>query len=234
MMPPEIRRAIIRWTLQSAAGVVGYAALLFWAAGRLDWLWGWAFIALLAAALLGHVIVLVPTNPALLAERQKGIRRTDAPRWDRWIAAFGAGLMPFISWAIAGLNVRFGWEAPMPIALHLIGLALGIAGWGMFLWALGANAFFSEAVRIQTERGHSVQSSGPYRFVRHPGYLGACLTFLGTPFLLGSRWALIPTLIGIALYVLRTALEDRYLHANLDGYTEYAQQTHYRLIPGLW
>jgi len=233
-MPPEIRRAIRRWSLQSAAGVVGYAALLFLAAVRIDWLWGWVFITLLTAALIGHVMVLVPTNPALLAERQKGTRRADAPRWDRWIVIFGAGLMPFAAWIVSGLNVRYGWEAPLPLTLHLVGLALGIAGWGLFLWALGSNAFFSEAVRIQTEREHSVQSSGSYRIVRHPGYLGACLTFLGTPLLLGSRWALIPTLIGIVLYVLRTALEDRFLHAKLDGYPENAESTRYRLIPGLW
>ncbi len=96
---------------------------------------------------------------------------------------------------------------------------------------MASNAFFAEGVRIQTERGHTVATGGPYCFVRHPGYSGAILSFVATPFLLGSWWALLPALAGSAPYVLRTALEDRTLRAELPGYEAYTQQTRYRLLP---
>jgi protein-S-isoprenylcysteine O-methyltransferase Ste14 len=109
-----------------------------------------------------------------------------------------------------------------------------VLGWALFMWAMGANAFFSEAVRIQEERGHTVVTDGPYRYVRHPGYVGAILALFATPLLLGSLWALIPAGLATIGYVVRTALEDKTLQEELDGYTEYAQQTRYRLLPGVW
>jgi protein-S-isoprenylcysteine O-methyltransferase Ste14 len=99
---------------------------------------------------------------------------------------------------------------------------------------MACNAFFAEGVRIQTERGHTVTSGGPYRYVRHPGYVGSILSQVATPFLLGSPWALIPSLASGALFVLRTYLEDKTLQAELPGYHEYAQKTRYRLLSGVW
>jgi len=89
-------------------------------------------------------------------------------------------------------------------------------------------------VRLQSDRGHSVISSGPYRWVRHPGYAGALLAYLFVPVLLDSLWAFIPTMITVGLYVVRTALEDRFLQQNLDGYRDYATRVRYRLLPGVW
>ena len=99
---------------------------------------------------------------------------------------------------------------------------------------MASNAFFVEGVRIQTERGHSVASSGPYHFVRHLGYVGAILAQVSTPFLLGSPWALIPSIASGVLYVVRTFIEDQTLKRELPGYAEYANQTRYRLLPGVW
>jgi protein-S-isoprenylcysteine O-methyltransferase Ste14 len=107
-------------------------------------------------------------------------------------------------------------------------------GYALFLWAMASNAFFAEGVRIQRERGHTVTAGGPYRYVRHPGYVGAILSQAATPFLLGSAWALIPTAASAALYVARTYLEDKTLREELPGYKEYAQQIRYRLLPGVW
>jgi protein-S-isoprenylcysteine O-methyltransferase Ste14 len=101
-------------------------------------------------------------------------------------------------------------------------------------WAMIENAFFSTAVRIQTDRGQTVCQTGPYRFVRHPGYVGFILQSLATPILLGSIWALLPGMAaGIAL-VVRTGFEDRALQVELPGYREYAQQIRFRLLPGFW
>jgi protein-S-isoprenylcysteine O-methyltransferase Ste14 len=135
---------------------------------------------------------------------------------------------------VAGLDVRFQWTAPLPLGYHIAGLLATSLGYALFLWAMASNAFFSQGVRIQAERGHMVATGGPYRYVRHPGYVGTILAQLGTPFLLGSPWALVPSGLSAALFVLRTWLEDKTLMQELPGYTEYAYQTPSRLLPGIW
>jgi protein-S-isoprenylcysteine O-methyltransferase Ste14 len=107
-------------------------------------------------------------------------------------------------------------------------------GFGLFLWAMASNAYFSEGVRIQEERGHTVATNGPYHYVRHPGYSGAILAQLATPLLLGSIWAVIPSLLSAGFYVIRTYLEDKTLILELPGYSDYVKQTRYRLLPWVW
>ena len=107
-------------------------------------------------------------------------------------------------------------------------------GFGFGSWALVSNAFFATTVRIQDERGHTVVSDGPYQYVRHPGYAGWGLSWVVTPLMLGSLWALIPAGLGAIALVVRTALEDRMLKEELDGYQDYAQRVRYRLLPGVW
>jgi len=231
---PETRREIVKWTVQSAFGLVGYALLLVLLANRLDWLWGWVLLIVVAGFLAAHPLILIPINPELLAEREKGLRGPGVKPWDRWVAGLAGGLFPMASWVIAGLDVRLGWTGPVSLAYHLGGLIVMVLGYALFLWAMASNAFFSEGVRIQQERGHTVATGGPYRYVRHPGYTGAILAQFATPFLLGSPWALLPSIASAALYVARTYLEDRMLRAELPGYVEYAQRTRYRLLPGLW
>ena len=130
--------------------------------------------------------------------------------------------------------MRFGWTGTVPVALHLGGLLVNMLGYALFLWAMVSNAFFAEGVRIQDERAHRVATDGPYRYVRHPGYAGAIVAGLATPFLLGSLWALIPAALSAGLYVVRTGLEDRTLMQELPGYIEYAERTRFRLFPGVW
>ena len=230
----EDRKTILKWCIQAAFGLAGYAAILFLAAGTWDWVWGWVFIGLMGIFLASHVVLLVPINPDLLVERAGGLRQEGGKRWDRWLAALAGGVFPIASWYVAGLDLRFAWSSPKPLAVHLIGMGLVALGYALFMWAMVSNAYFSEVVRIQEDRGHQVATDGPYRFVRHPGYSGAILSFLGSPLLLGSWWAFIPTAIGIGGYVLRTALEDKTLQLELEGYQAYTEQVHYRLIPGVW
>ena len=232
-MTPEVRRAIVQWIVQSALGMIGYGVLLFVAAGTVRWPWGWVLLALLTAFMAGHVVLLVPINPELLAEREKGVLAKGVKTWDKWIAMLGGGVLPIVSWLLAALEYSWRGEV-LPLAWHLLGVVVSVAGYGLFLWALRANAFFAEGVRIQEERGHTVASGGPYRYVRHPGYVGAILGLFGAPLVLGSVRALIPAVGAAALYVLRTYLEDRTLTAELPGYREYTHQTRYRLLPGVW
>ncbi len=138
------------------------------------------------------------------------------------------------SWIVAGLNERFGWAPEVGLNLQIGAAIITAVGYGIVVWAMAANAFFSPVVRIQSERGHQVASGGPYRFVRHPGYVGAMLFTVALPLMLGSWWALIPGSIGAVLYVIRTALEDRTLQEELEGYRAYTQTVKYRLCPGVW
>lgn len=232
-LTPEVRKAIIKWIVQTALGLVGYGLVLFLAAGTLDWIWAWLLLGVLAVYLMAHPLILVPRDPELLAERQKGFRGRGVKSWDKWINSLNGALM-IASWVVAGLDHRFGWTGPVPLACHVGGLGAVALGFALFLWAMACNAFFSEGVRIQEERGHVVASGGPYRLVRHPGYVGVILGQLGTPFLLGSAWALVPSLTLAALVVVRTSLEDRTLLNELPGYAEYTKQTRFRLLPGVW
>ena len=230
----EVRQKVRNWITEAAFGLAGYAALLFLSAGRLDWVWGWALLGVLAAFLAAHPLILIPINPELLAEREKGLRDPRMKAWDRWVSALAAGLFPIAAMLVAGLDVRFRWTDSFPLSLHLAGLVVSMLGYGLFLWAMASNAYFSEGVRIQGERGHTVATGGPYRYLRHPGYLGSILAMIATPFLLGSFWAAIPAAISAVLYILRTGLEDQTLIEELPGYAAYTRRTRFRLVPGIW
>ena len=118
--------------------------------------------------------------------------------------------------------------------MRILALVLLVAGYALGAYALIENRFFSGVVRIQTERGHKVISSGPYRWVRHPGYSSAFLSYLAAPVLLDSYWALLPAVLLLVGLVIRTRLEDCYLQENLEGYREYARKVRFRLLPGIW
>ncbi len=135
---------------------------------------------------------------------------------------------------LAGWDIRFGWTTGLPLWAEIAGLAAAMIGYALVVWATGSNAYFSQIVRIQTERGHTVAMGGPYRFVRHPAYIGMICVKLGTSAMLGSWLALVPGGVSAALLILRTVLEDRTLLAELTGYKAFAEQTRYRLIPGVW
>jgi len=134
---------------------------------------------------------------------------------------------------VAGLDVRAG-TATLPWVWFDVGVGLLVSAGIFGLWAMVTNEHFEQFVRIQTERGHRVVSSGPYRFVRHPGYVSAILGALATPLILGSARTFVPAGLVALLFVVRTALEDRTLRRELEGYSDYAQRTRYRLLPGAW
>jgi protein-S-isoprenylcysteine O-methyltransferase Ste14 len=132
------------------------------------------------------------------------------------------------------LDYRHAWSTPAPNSIKLIGVVVLIVSFIPLTWAMTVNRFFEGTVRIQTNRGHQVISSGPYRYIRHPGYVGVILQFIAVPLALGTAVAWIPAMMGAALYVCRTWLEDRTLEAELPGYADFARHTRYRLIPGVW
>jgi protein-S-isoprenylcysteine O-methyltransferase Ste14 len=140
----------------------------------------------------------------------------------------------FPLFVVAGLDHRFGWSPHFPSWLNVLGLALAAAGYGFAGWAFLENRFFSAVVRIQSERGHVVCDTGPYKIVRHPGYSGSVLASFAMALALDSVWTLIPATAAVVIAVVRTTLEDRTLQEELPGYRGYADRVRYRLIPGIY
>jgi protein-S-isoprenylcysteine O-methyltransferase Ste14 len=230
-MSPQVKRGVMRWAVRETMGVIMLGVLLFLAAGTTNWLAGWAMVIIMAGWVIGTAIVVIPRYPQLFAERvgpKKG-----AKTWDTvLLSLYGVAMM--ILWIVAGWDLRYSWSSGIGPVAQIGAMLLVIAGHAVVLWATGVNAFFSQIVRIQTERGHTVVNDGPYRYVRHPAYAGAILLVLGAPIMLGSWWALIPGVICAILMIARTSLEDKTLLAELPGYIEYVQRTRYRLLPGVW
>ena len=224
------KNATFRFALDQAVKLVGMAAIIFWSAGTINWWPGWALV-LLSAAWIVATIVILRDSPDLMAERL--VPRKGAKRWD--MAVVGVhGLVQFAVYVVGGLDRRFGWTAGLPLAAQLVALVTSCLSYALFGWATSSNPFFSLIVRIQTDRGHTVATGGPYRLVRHPGYLGGILLSPSLGLLLGSWWAFLIGLVDSLLMVLRTYLEDRDLKRELPGYSDYARQVRYRLLPGIW
>lgn len=208
-----------------------FIALIFGSAGTLKWVNGWIFIITLFGCVFFNLVVLLKVNPDVIEERSrlpKGTKKWDIVILSLLIAIIVATLI------VAGLDQKNGWSPPLGNWWMIIGIIMMILGDLIDLWAMAVNRWFAKAVAIQTERGHQVITTGPYRYVRHPGYVGWSIFWPGTPLILDSLWALVPALLSIVLMVIRTVLEDETLQKELPGYTEYASNVKYRLIPGVW
>lgn len=209
-----------------------WVVLVFVSAGRVNWLRGWVCSAIYLVT-MGMVGVIVSRgNPGLLAARAKW-RHRDSPLFDRvFLATYTPLTLAQI--VVSGLDAgRFHW-LPLARWTFSLGLGLYLVAMGLVLWALLVNPFAETVVRIQSERGHRVIAAGPYRAVRHPMYAGLLLLYPATAWMFGSGWALVLSALIAGLTVWRTAKEDDYLRARLQGYAAYAAGTRYRLVPGLW
>jgi protein-S-isoprenylcysteine O-methyltransferase Ste14 len=203
----------------------------------ISWRWNWweAWVYALTYV-LGFAVsraLAAQRHPDLLAERARFLQHEDAKPWDRLLAplvGLAGGLVPLV----AGLDAQFGWSPAFSLAAKIASLAVILAGFVLGAYALIENRFFSGMVRIQTDRGHQVVSSGPYGWVRHPGYAGTLLAYLATPIFLDSGWAFLPAVVITIALIIRTDLEDRTLQAELHGYRDYARRVRYRLLPGVW
>jgi protein-S-isoprenylcysteine O-methyltransferase Ste14 len=212
-------------------GTAILAVALFWSAGRLGWPAGWGLVVLTFGWTAATLAVTLRAHPSLLAERLGP--RPGAKGWDMAIMST-LGLLMLARLIVAGLDQRFGWIGDVPGLVQGLAFAAVALGYALVVWATYSNPYFSQVVRIQTERGHHVITQGPYRRIRHPAYAGAILTELAIPLLLDSWWALPLGALGAALVILRTVLEDRVLLKELPGYTDYAASVPYRLAPGIW
>ena len=226
-MSPAIRKRLV----QIGFLVLIQAVVLFASAWKWNWWNAWAYLGLYLAFLAFNAVFLLRKHKELVEERSQIGEGTKG--WDRIIGsitAFG-GLAILI---LAGLDERFGWAGAIRIEVQIAAFVLMGLTYPLFTWAMASNKFFATTVRIQKERGHNVQTGGPYRFVRHPGYASLLCSYITIPIALGSLWACIPMALLVVNLFVRTALEDRTLQNELEGYKDYASRLRYRLIPGVW
>lgn len=212
-----------------AAGFL-FAALLFVPARRLDWIQGWVYLGLVLVYVLVNWACLARWNPQLIARRMRLGQGTKS--WDIVWSVIFAPLMLAV-YLVAGLEAR-GHQPGFPSPSWHLGLLIFLSGAGLLTWSMVVNPFFEKTVRIQTEYGHYVIDTGPYAWVRHPGYAGFGAWILSAPLLLGSGRAFLPALLALLTLVARTVLEDATLQAELAGYRDYAARVQFRLLPWVW
>jgi protein-S-isoprenylcysteine O-methyltransferase Ste14 len=205
--------------------------LLFIPAGRLDWVEAWIFLGGYGIFLLLYGLWGLVRDPAQLRERGK--QSANGKGWDKIILSLYTGLL-LVLFPVCALDAgRFHWSR-MPAAWEAVGWVLLVPAGGIIFWVMTTNTFASRVARIQSDRGQTVVTSGPYRYVRHPMYLGIIMLFAGIPLALGSLWGIIPGGGIVFLFILRTGLEDRMLQQELPGYKEFAARVRSRLLPGVW
>jgi protein-S-isoprenylcysteine O-methyltransferase Ste14 len=224
------QRGVSAYLAQILLFLAVFAACLFAAAGRLDWAAGWILLGMNAAGQILTALILAARNPALMAERASQGKRD----LDRRLAGIMALFGPAAIFIVAGFDFRFIWQPEIPLAPQIAGIVLAAAGSALTVWAITVNKFFYGVFRIAKDKGHAVCDAGPYRIVRHPGYVGAILFDLSAPLVLQSAWAFLPAVLTAAVIVIRTAREDLALQAGLEGYREYARRVRWRLFPPVW
>ncbi len=224
-------KVVAVYLLEQVLSLAAVGVAMFWSAGRMDWWPAWAVLAVWLVWFVANDVILLRFNPELMAERLAP--PGGAKGWDRALVSV-LRLAQLVRYILAGLDQRYGWTGGFPLAAQVAALGVCVLGTALFAWAMASNRFFSQVVRIQSERGHTLATGGPYRYVRHPAYIAMILFDLALSSLLASWWAVIAGGVCALLLILRTALEDRTLQSELGGYAGYARQVHYRLLPGVW
>ena len=227
-----LRRIGIRTILRIPLFIILPAVILLVSAGRIDIPRVWIYIGIISIYYPVIMTILYRINPELITQRARGIRK-DTKSWDKVLMPV-AVIMVYIQLAIIGLDVgRFQWSS---LGMHfaLPGVILYIIAAFFSSWSVITNPYYEPTVRVQKDRDHQVITTGPYKIVRHPGYVAAIIFPISISFIIGSVIGLIPAAIIFLLIIIRTSLEDKTLINELDGYSEYAKKTKYRLFPGVW
>jgi protein-S-isoprenylcysteine O-methyltransferase Ste14 len=231
-MSGSTKRIVLHGLIRLGGFVLLLGLLMFLAAGRLEWVEGWLFLAMYVVTSVAAIAYLWRKSPEIVVARST-THRGGQPAVQRVLLV--VFLICFVAmFPVAGLDWGRFHGSRVPPWVIIIGNVLFAAGMAGNVWVLSVNKFAEPSVRIQAERGHKVIDTGPYAVVRHPLYATSFLLFAGIPLALGSLWAIVPAAICAAVIVIRAALEDRMLRAELAGYAEYSHRVRYRLIPGIW
>lgn len=208
--------------------------VLFVCGGDFEWWQAWIYSLLIVAIGIGARVWAELRHPGLTADRQNSENLQSAKSWDKILAPLMALSISYPLVIVAGLDHRYDWSPDFSLWLSIVGFGLIALGYGFAARAVAENRFFYSVVVVRTDQGHVVCDSGPYQLVRHPGYAGNIFALFGVVLALGSIWTLLPVTVALAVSVLRTALEDRALQAELPGYRDYAGRVPYRLMPGIF
>lgn len=223
-----MNRDVVRRLIQVFLILIFQGVILFIAAGTVNWKWAWLTILISALILLINLIV-IPKE--LIAER--GRKKENVKKWDKIFNSINI-IPTILMFIFSGIDYRYNWTGDINIIVNITGLILIFSGSMVFTWSMVSNKFFSTMVRLQFDRGHTVATKGPYKYVRHPGYFGYIIFTLATPIALGTYWGLVFAGLICILLIVRTVLEDSTLKNELPGYVEYAENVKYKLIPLLW
>jgi protein-S-isoprenylcysteine O-methyltransferase Ste14 len=230
--PQQSKPSAVKRLFQVVVIYVWFIGALFASAGRLNWTRGWVSVVLSVVGMTALGLIVQRYNPELMAERARW-RRKDTKRFDKIFMALYLPLV-LLHPAIAGLDaVRFRWSS-LPFAFMYVGAAMFVTSLVVIGWVMVVNPYAETSVRIQTDRGQTVVTTGPYRYVRHPMYVGTILMGVANPLVWGSVWALAVSGIFSLLFIWRTAHEDQALRRELPGYKDFTAHTRYRLVPGVW
>ena len=208
--------------------------VLFVCGGEFDWWQAWLYSLLIVAIGIGGRVWAELRHPGLTADRQNSENIQSAKSWDKILAPLMALSISYPLVIVAGLDHRYDWSPDFSLWLNIVGFFLIALGYAFAAWAVAENRFFYSVVVVRTDRGHVVCDSGPYRYVRHPGYAGNIVALFGLVLALGSVWTLLPVAVALVISIWRTVLEDRTLQEELPGYRDYARRVSYRLILGIF
>ncbi len=220
----------VRMTASSVVGLIGFCVLLFVPAGTLNYWQGWVFIAVFATVSTIPTVYLARTNPAAMQRRMHAGPRAEG-RTAQKIIITASFLDMFGMMAFSALDHRFGWST-VPVWVSLLGDLLVAVGLGIAMLVVIQNGYAAATVTV--ESGQPVVSTGVYRYVRHPMYVGDVIMMVGMPLALGSYWGLLFVIPGVAVLVFRILDEEKLLNQDLPGYREYTQRVRYRLLPAVW
>ncbi|KHO18452.1 methyltransferase family protein [Mycolicibacterium setense] len=216
-----------------ASGVFGlalFAVTLFWPAGTFDYWQAWVFIAVFMATTIVPSFYLAVKDPAALQRRLKG-GPTAETRIVQKIVIWAITVSAFAAFVLSALDHRFGWSS-VPTAVVVLGNVVVAVGLVLAQAVVFQNSFAGASIRVEDQQ--PLVSTGLYGLVRHPMYFGAVVMMFGTPLALGSYWALLVSIASVPIFGVRIADEEKMLRTELDGYDEYVQKVHYRLLPYVW
>lgn len=227
------RASVIKQFLLTSVMLIIQMTIFFIAAGDINMPRVWTYFGAAFAHYAASTTLLYKFNPELLVQRLK-MKRKGSKLWDEILMRISNLTVLIAVPVVAGLDLGRSHQSNLDVPFALAGFASLILSTALLNWAMIVNPHFEATVRIQKDRDHKVITTGPYRIVRHPGYLAAILFVLSIPLIIGSLLTFIPAGAYILLVVIRTSLEDRTLNQELDGYSEYAKRVRHRLFPGIW
>jgi len=208
-------------------------AIVFGAAGTIDYAGGWVYLGEMIAFSVVFGVYFARVDPGLLRERLKPPMQKDQPLADKLI------LVPILLLLLGGMGfmaadaARWRWST-MPPSLQGAGCGLLFATMLFMAWTMRANSFAAPVVKIQKERGQKVITTGPYAIVRHPLYFGGLFYVAATSLILGSFWGLATVPLVAFGFAVRIGIEEKTLREGLEGYDGYTRRLRWRLVPFVW